>query len=279
MTHVHKMNAFDQASFLPFFIHAEKVGYVHLERKKWFQDLPAIFNLKEQQIHLNPDFRTYEERTKALAEAFEHWQARYEFDYWHEDYAIVRNWGAESLCQVRRGGHRVLGTLSFGIHLNGYQYKGGELYVWVAKRNRNKSTYPGQWDTFVAGGFPVGYNAMGIVVKEGYEEAGIPKELALKAKPVGMVTYRRELEKSAERDTMFTFDLEIPEDFIPTPVDGEVEKFEYWPVERLLEVVRSSHDFKDNCNLIAIDFLIRHGVLGPEDKDYALLVDGLHQPI
>ena len=279
MTHVHKMNDFNPSAFLPFFIDAEKVGFVHVERKIWFESLPAIFEVYPNKIQLQPTYHDYHTRTQALTLAFDHWLQHYDFDYWQEDYKILSNWGAEALCQVRRGGHRILGTPSFGVHVNGFQYKQGELFVWVAKRSRDKTTYPGQWDTFVAGGFPAGFTAMEIVEKEGYEEAGIPAQLARQAIPVGMVTYRRELHKSVERDTMFTFDLEIPVDFTPIPVDGEVETFECWPVARLLEVVSTSHAFKDNCNLIAIDFLIRHGIIGPDDQDYAQLVNGLHRTI
>ncbi len=36
-------------------------------------------------------------------------------------------------------------------------------------------------------------------------------------------------------------------------------------------------DFKFNCNLINIDFFIRHGFLGPDDPAYLDIVAGLHR--
>jgi hypothetical protein len=41
----------------------------------------------------------------------------------------------------------------------------------------------------------------------------------------------------------------------------------------------SLDDFKFNCSLVVIDFLIRHGVITPADPDYFDLVTGLRGAI
>jgi hypothetical protein len=41
--------------------------------------------------------------------------------------------------------------------------------------------------------------------------------------------------------------------------------------------VRDSEDFKFNVNLVIIDFLIRHGYLGPDDPDYMEIAEGLRR--
>jgi hypothetical protein len=69
----------------------------------------------------------------------------------------------------------------------------------------------------------------------------------------------------------------LPADFQPECTDGEVEEFMLLPVEEVAEITRDTDDFKLNCNLVVIDFLIRHGYLTAEDMDYDLLVSGLHQ--
>jgi hypothetical protein len=44
----------------------------------------------------------------------------------------------------------------------------------------------------------------------------------------------------------------------------------------VVETVRDTDDFKFNCALVVIDFLIRHGVVAPDDEpDYLTLVRGL----
>ena len=71
---------------------------------------------------------------------------------------------------------------------------------------------------------------------------------------------------------MFCYDLELPVDFIPTNTDGEVEEFTLWPIVELAEAVRDTLAFKFDCNLVLIDFLIRHGVLTPDNEpDYVAL--------
>ena len=41
---------------------------------------------------------------------------------------------------------------SYGVHMNGYVYKDGQLMMWVGVRNPNKAKYPGCYDNIVAGG-------------------------------------------------------------------------------------------------------------------------------
>lgn len=48
-------------------------------------------------------------------------------------------------------------------------------------------------------------------------------------------------------------------------------------IARVVDIISSSDYFKDNCNLVIIDFLVRHGVLTPENPGYPQLVAGLRQ--
>ena len=53
--------------------------------------------------------------------------------------------------------------------------------------------------------------------KECWEEAGVPKELAAQARPVGAVSYAAMQRAGLKRDVLFCYDLELPLDFVPTP--------------------------------------------------------------
>ena len=103
----------------------------------------------------------------------------------------------------------------------------------------------------------------------------MPAELAARARPVGAVTYNRDTERGFKPDTLYCYDLELPAGFEPRCNDGEVESFHLWPVERVAEAVLEGEAFKRNVNLVIIDFLVRHGHLGPERTDYLDLVTGL----
>jgi len=150
------------------------------------------------------------------------------------------------------------------------------LFIWVARRSRTKPTYPGMLDNTVAGGQPSGIGLIDNVVKECGEEASIPKTLALQAKPIGIVTYCLEHRDGLKPDMLYNFDLELPADFTPKPHDDEIESFELWPAEDVLARVRDSFDFKFNCNLVLIDFFMRHSLIGPDEPHYAALCAGLH---
>ena len=55
-----------------------------------------------------------------------------------------------------------------------------------------------------------------------------------------------------------------------------MQAFRLLPLEEVQWLVRDTEEFKLNCALVVIDFLIRHGRLAPEAEGYLALVDGLH---
>jgi hypothetical protein len=122
---------------------------------------------------------------------------------------------------------------------------------------------------------PFGISCADNVVKECGEEASIPEALARRAVAVGIVSYVGLQEGGLKPDVLFCYDLELPADFVPVPQDGEVEAFERWPLARVAAVVAASKTYKDNCNLVVIDFLVRHGAIAPEAPGYVELVHAL----
>jgi 8-oxo-dGTP pyrophosphatase MutT (NUDIX family) len=69
---------------------------------------------------------------------------------------------------------------------------------------------------------PYGLSCADNVVKECWEEAGVPAELAAAAVPVGFVSYVSMSEEGLKPDVLFCYDLQLPQDFVPQPQDGEV---------------------------------------------------------
>jgi hypothetical protein len=98
-------------------------------------------------------------------------------------------------------------------------------------------------------------------VKEAEEEAAIPASLANQAVQVATITYAMERPEGLRRDLLYCYDLELPEDFFPRAADGEVETFELWPIERVLQTVRDTDEFKFNVNLVLIDLFQRQGLM------------------
>lgn len=163
-----------------------------------------------------------------------------------------------------------------GVHVNGFvRREDGGLDIWVAKRAADKAQFPSKLDHLCAGGQPQGVSPKENVIKECKEEANVPRELAEQAVPTGAVSYSCWHEGSLKRDVIFTFDLELPRSFTPKNTDDEVQWFERRPVEEVARLVRDTNEYKPNCTLVIIDFLIRHGYIHPELPGYLSLLSSL----
>jgi len=189
---------------------------------------------------------------------------------------VLRHWGAPPIAEIDRAGLPALGLPAYGVHVNGMVSNAAGLHLWVGRRAKDRQVAPGKLDHLVAGGIPMGLSAEETLVKEAQEEAGLTPEIANRARPVSLVSYRLSLPEGLRNDVLFVFDLEVPQGVVPANTDGEVERFELWSVGRIVELLRETDEFKFNVNLVLTDFLIRHGVLTPDtEPDYAALVRGL----
>lgn len=169
--------------------------------------------------------------------------------------------GGPVLAQIDRGAIPSFGIQAVGVHLNGLVRQDKRLHLWIARRAMDKLLDPGKLDHIVAGGVPAGLSPQETLVKEAAEEAEIPPALASKAVQMGTIEYAMERPEGLRRDILYCYDLIVPESFTPRAVDGEVEAFELWPIERAVDVVRNTDDFKFNVNLVLIDLFLRTGVL------------------
>ena len=191
----------------------------------------------------------------------------------HELFDVVSKPGGEVLAVIDRGFLPAFGMIGVGVHVNGMVRpslsEAGGLHLWVAIRAANKRLDPGKADNLVAGGVPAGYSPSQAMLKEAAEEAAMPPVLARTGREVSRLVYAMERPEGLRRDVLICFDLDLPEDFVPKAADGEVERFELWPVARVIAMLRETDDFKFNVNLVLIDFLIRHRLL-PEAEARSL---------
>jgi 8-oxo-dGTP pyrophosphatase MutT (NUDIX family) len=165
-----------------------------------------------------------------------------------------------SLGVLDRGALPSFGVIGVGVHLNGLVRRADGPHLWVAKRAANKKLDPGKLDHLVAGGVPAGYTPFETLIKEAEEEAGLPEAMAAQARQVAVFTYSMDRPEGLRRDVLYAYDIELPEDFIPHPMDGEVESFALWPLAQVAQVLAQSDEFKFNVALVLIDLLLREGV-------------------
>ncbi|KAK2978230.1 hypothetical protein RJ640_024263 [Escallonia rubra] len=296
-----------RGEFIPFVIEGQIVGYVHngfADHLRTFKDVFVFPNDNSNGSHsgghvtLHPMLKTPDHRTEAVDHVVKLLGKELIPGIRNELYPVAPSFGTPLLFSLERGAAPYFGIKAYGVHMNGYVERGGEKYLWIGKRSEVKPTYPGMLDHLVAGGLSISLDFVIVsqphdiacgenLVKECEEEAGIPKSIAICAKPVGAVSYMDINGYSYKRDVLFCYDLKLPESFVPMNQDGEVESFKLIPVSLVANVIQRTQFFKSNCNLVIIDFLFRHGYLfsfivffssqyiRPEDPGYLKLLQSL----
>ncbi|CAK0744739.1 conserved hypothetical protein [Azospirillaceae bacterium] len=279
LDHIRVCNTHDLSGFRPFLTAGRRIGWVRHGLAERLGEFETNFIVSPAAVSLTPELDSFDKRSQAMANvaralANEGLIPKLR----RENYPILTQWGAAPLFALDRAAVPAFGVHAFGVHMNGYvRLPDGSIEMWVAKRAHDRIIAPGKLDNLVAGGQPIGLSLFENLLKEAKEEAGIESSQAARALSTGAVSYVMETEIGLKPDTMFIYDLELPEAFIPKNLDGEVETFERWSINKIAEVVRETDQFKFNCNLVIIDFMIRHGVLTPDEADYLELVKGLRK--
>ena len=279
LKHIKVCNNFDASAFRPFEIAGLRVGWVRHDKVVHLEQFSDIFEVSKRSISLMSDLKEFEERSAAISLVVSTLSSQGVLPPSRDEvYPVAFDRSVPPLMRIERTACPFFGIGASGVHMNGYVCRDDGLHIWVARRAWDKGTYPGMLDNMVAGGQPLGIGLKENMIKECGEEAGIPSAIAARVQPVGLIVYHHQSEDGVKPDRQYCFDLELPIDFEPVAMDGEVDEFMLWPVEQVVAKVRDTFEFKFNCNLVIIDFLIRHGVLDPDNEpDYAALCRGLHK--
>jgi hypothetical protein len=274
---VNDCKAPDFSLYLPFVVDGEIVGYVKPNMAVELNDFQDTFTVTKNALGLNHNLQGIEDRTHGVGEVMEALKQRGIVVGWRgEKYKVARTYSAPTVFEIERAAVPLFGTISCSVHMNGITWRNGELCMWVGRRSLSKPTGPGKLDQMVAGGQPVGISVKDNLIKECAEEANIPAKIAALSKPVGAITYCVEQVEGLRRDVLFIYDLVLPEGFEPENTDGEMEDFCLMTMDELRSRVENTCDFKYNCAIVIIDFLIRHGHIKPSHKDYLKLINSLH---
>eukprot|EP00571_Detonula_confervacea_P001948 CAMPEP_0172320362 /NCGR_PEP_ID=MMETSP1058-20130122/40378_1 /TAXON_ID=83371 /ORGANISM="Detonula confervacea, Strain CCMP 353" /LENGTH=402 /DNA_ID=CAMNT_0013035617 /DNA_START=289 /DNA_END=1497 /DNA_ORIENTATION=- len=212
---------------------------------------------------------------------------------------ICSNGGSENgekvvLAHVNRNTAPYLGIDSVGVHLHCYVCRQGEEGgdeiscknnkkptiegVWLAKRASTKSHHPNYWDPTVAGGQPANLSLADNIVKEAHEEAGVPAEWINKSSngsdtmfsdhthdPLTITTAKPD-GTCLKRSLYYSSDLQVPHDWTPIPVDGEVSEFKFYSMKELEEELRFGNSLRPAMRSVLLDFMMRHDALKGEEN-------------
>jgi hypothetical protein len=272
--------AVDLEQYRRFMVARQHVGWVMPDFAVALARFPHVFHVDEATVTLQPRLKTFQTRSDAVAEVLAALRAEGLVPGWrNEFYPVAQGFYAKPLLQMERAATVLFGTLSYGVNLNGYVGRGWGMKVWIAQRADTKPVDPGMMDLIVGGGQPMGISPWNNLMKECREEAGMPQDLAEQAKASGIVTVLAVIKGHMRVGLQFNYDLELLESFAPENTDGEVAAFMLVPISEVIDRLKSADDFSYDVAIVLVDFLIRHGFVGPEDPDFLELIAQLRRPI
>lgn len=200
--------------------------------------------------------------------------------------------GTNLAFRLERAACSLFSLRTFGVHCTGYisNPTTQETSLWVAKRSHSKPTWPGRLDNTVAGGISSGSTPYESMVRECTEEASLDSRwVRSRLRPVGTISYLTKSEVGGwyQPETQYLYDL--PFDSSPLtsdsvrPItnaqDGEVENFTLLPESEILSSLLSE-EWKPNCVLVVIDFLIRKGkVTFESDAKFTEICESLRRGV
>lgn len=274
---IRQCNQYNLERCIPFYIEDEQLGWTEKSFLPHLKGHENVFEVSDESLRIHSSLDTVEARSEAIRPIL--WSLHQEgvIDTWvGELYPIVKAFDEAPRLLMERASTHYFGVKSFGVHINGLVKIKGETHVWIAKRALDKPFWPGMLDQMVAGGQPFGISLIDNVMKECEEEADIPLNVAGTAKLTAELHYCSQGSRGVNPDTLYVYDLWLPEDFVPKNTDGEVDSFELWTLDKLATVTEHSGIFKDNCNLVNIDLLIRLGIINERHSDYAKIKKELY---
>lgn len=239
----------------------------------------VVFNPYDRTIKIFHKPATEKKRTELVAATTHYLRINTHFKIlkgWRNELWPVYGRNGELLFSMERAAMGLFGYMRYGVHLIAYTSCPTAPYgikMWVPKRSQMKTSWPGLFDNTVAGGIMTDENPFECVIREADEEASLPEHIVRgHAKLTGTIKYIYMNESRPGVDDgyvypecQWVYDLELPDDVICEPHDGEVESFSLCTVDEVREQLARGR-WKPNCAVIILDFFIRMGILTPDNE-------------
>ena len=152
------------------------------------------------------------------------------------------------LFHLERAAFRYFGLRSHAAHVHGISSDGR---MWCGRRSKNKATDPGLLDNLAAGGLPSGEQPQACAVREVFEEAGLTICVEnLSAQALQILT-EREVVEGWHSESLFVYELHVPNQVRPVNQDGEVSEFLCLNLREVIQRIRQNEFTIDAACAIA----------------------------
>jgi 8-oxo-dGTP pyrophosphatase MutT (NUDIX family) len=264
-----------QGRYRPFVIDDDAVGWIDDERVQRLTGFADVLVIDNHQVRLVDKLSEPHVRTIAMEQVARELSKEGLLSGWRDErYAVVCEFGETPRFELERSAARYFGIRTFAAHINGLVRTRDGIRMWLGRRSPHKGVDPGMLDNMVGGGIAAGATVDATVVKEAWEEAGIPAALAATAHASGTLRICRTHPKGLERETVYVHDLWLDPAFAPVGVDGEVVEFRLESLSGAagLAANRRGRDVVTaDASLVIADCMMRHDAIPTASADYAAL--------
>jgi 8-oxo-dGTP pyrophosphatase MutT (NUDIX family) len=267
--------------YTPLLVEGQVAGWLDDARISRIAPMSDVFDVCGDGVAFTTTLDNVAARSAALDSVARALAAECRLTRWRDErYAVAPHFGAPPWFFLERAAARFFGIHTYAAHVNGVVRTVEGIGMWLARRSPEKAIDPGMLDNMVGGGIAEGQSVATTVRKESAEEAGVAPALADCAHPVGTVEICREQPDGLQRETIFVHDLWLPANFTPAGRDGEVvgnQLVALPEAARRIAIDTGDDAVTADASLVIVDFLMRHGAIAPDARDYATL-DALRHP-
>ena len=257
---------------VPFYVREHAVGWLRPSFADLLRRWPHVFEVTASYVTLRAMPDTVHGRSTAMAEVTQALERDGVIRGWrNEPVSVSNHYAAPELLRIERAATRHFGMMAYAAHLTGLTRRKGEPHLWIARRAADKSVDPDRLDNLVGGRISCGYTVDETIVKEAWEEAGIPADLMKGVACASVVRVEYSVPEGLHREVIFAHDLWLPEDFRPQNQDGEVARLYCLSIPEAIEAILAG-EFTLDAGAVTVDALLRNAVLAPEDPQYLDLV-------
>lgn len=194
--------------------------------------------------------------------------------------------GLQTRIEIDRNAAQLFGLLTMGAHMTCHTWetseKGRQMKLWVPRRALDKKYDAGKLDNTVAGGVTNGDTPLQTILAEAEEEAALNRVFVTEnIKETDTLSYYNHC-SAAEGGHMrprvlYTFELELPHDMMPTPHDGEVIEFLRMDAQEVKDAILAG-EMTDDAAIVWLGFLVRHGIVDDQnDPDLVQITGRMHR--
>jgi len=257
--------------YVPLRIDSHVIGWLDHPRAIRLARFGDVFVRAADGLHLARSLPDEATRTRALEDVTRALAKERQLSAWRDEaYAVSGAFGDAPLCRIERAAARYFGIVTFAAHLNGLVDR-DPPQMWIARRSATKAIDPGQLDNLVGGGIRAGTSVSETLVREAWEEAGIPDTWAGQSVATGIVRICRAQPQGLQREIVFVHDLSLPRDYAPRCMDGEAVEHRLVSLTEAARLI-AQHEGADvmtaDAGLVVLDCLIRRGFVSPDSGQF-----------